>query len=191
MAQYTLIQIYVNTRTLTLIAAMVAAISSLISAFYTQRSALELEKSKWAQSREDDARRNQRIVLADFAKNLAGAVQRAAGIVWIAINDPQAITTADFVSYDRESRTSLPDIVSSNVLVAADDKAAYDRLAPLLRDYYVLDERISKAGVAFRKNPGQGLTELQSCSQQARQLEASLPEAFAAIVAGEQNQSSK
>lgn len=42
-----------NTQIVTLIAALVAAIAGVTSAFCNRRGALELEKAKWTQAREE------------------------------------------------------------------------------------------------------------------------------------------
>jgi hypothetical protein len=175
---------HMSKETITLVAALIAAITSVGNVYFNYLSATSLEREKWQKAREDDAKKNLRLALADFSRELSTGVQRATWLLWIAENNPSAFSEKDLSTYDEEMRAILPRFLTARVVVAAHDMATYERLSELSNRLYKLDADIAVAGRTFRTSRAQGLKELQRLSREVQQLRPSLPGDLAKLMSG-------
>jgi hypothetical protein len=98
--------------TVTLVAALVAAVAGMGSVYLNYVSAISLEREKWEQARRDEATKNLRLALADFSRELATGVQRATWLLWITENNSSGFSEKDLSEYDREMTVILPKFMS-------------------------------------------------------------------------------
>jgi hypothetical protein len=173
----------VSKETITLVAALIAAFTSVGNVYFNYLGATSLEREKWQKSREDEAKKNLRLALADFSRELTTGVQRAAWLLWIAEHNPSAFSQKDLSVYDEEMRAILPRFLTARVMVAAHDVATYESLNGLSHRFYRLDADIALAGQTLRTSRAQGLKELQRLSREAQQLHGRLPHELAKLMA--------
>lgn len=171
-----------NIQTITLVAALIAAITSIGNVYFNYLSATSLERQKWDKAREDELQKNLRLALADFSCELATGVQRATWLLWIAENNPSSFSEKDLSTYDEEMRAILPRFFTARVMVAAHDIATYERLSDLTSRLYKLDSDIAVAGQQFRESRKDGLKALQLLYRGAQQLHPRLPDELAKVI---------
>jgi hypothetical protein len=147
----------------TLVAALIAAVASVSGVGFTLYGTAALERAKWAQARDDEARKNLRLAIADLARELSTLAQRAAWLLWTASHTPGSLAETDLAAYEADARAGLPKLVSAQILLAAHDKPTYDRLLPVVQQFYELDEAIARATTEFRRAKPAGLQALASC----------------------------
>ena len=172
-----------NKETITLIAALLAAVTSVGNVYFNYLSATSLERARWQKAREDESRKNLRVALAEFSRELATAIQRGTWLLWSAQNSPSTFSEKDLATYDDEMRSILPRLLTSRVMLAAHDTAAYERVADLSSRLYALDADIAVAGQQFRQSRAEGLQALQRLHDDAQQLHSSLAGELAKVVA--------
>ena len=170
-----------NAQTVTLIAAMIAAITSVANIFFSNWTAISLERTKLEYSREEEAKKSLRLAVAEFARELSTATQRITWLVWVAEHDPDSLLEKDFDSYDADIKAILPRLFTSQVIVAAYDKNTHDRLMELSQRVYHIDSDIGKARVAFRRSPPEGIKALQKSARDTWNFVNSLPEDLAKV----------
>src|SRR6266542_2496866 len=100
----------------TLIAALIAASTSTGNAVLSSRSATSLESKKWEQARLDQAAANLRLAVADFAKELATASERAMWLTWTAENDSEGLSERELRAYEEDIRVVMPKLFSAQTL---------------------------------------------------------------------------
>jgi lipopolysaccharide export LptBFGC system permease protein LptF len=171
-----------NTQTVTLIAAMIAAITSVSNIFLSNWTATSLERTKLKYMRAEEAKKSLRLAVAEFARELSTATQRIRWLVWIVEQDPDSLSEKDFDSYDADIRAMLPRLFTSQVVVAAHDKNTHDRLMSLARWVYRIDSDIGKSRVAFRRSRPEGIKALQKFARDTRNFVDLLPEELAKVV---------
>jgi hypothetical protein len=88
-----------KTEYVTLVAALLAAVTSITGIYLSQHGTAELERKRWVQTRQDEANKELRVAIADYARELSMGVQRASWLVWIATYDPEALSRNDFAAY--------------------------------------------------------------------------------------------
>lgn len=168
-----------NKELITLVAALIAAFASIGNVYFNYLSATSLEREKWEKAREDDAKKNLRLALAEFSRELGTGVQRATWLLWIAENTPSSFSEKDLATYDEEMRAILPRLFTARVMVAAHDIAAYERLTQFTLRLYKLDSDIAMASQQFRRSQKDGLLVLQRLYREAQQLHQALPSELA------------
>ena len=152
-----------KTEYVTLVAAVLAATASIAGVLFNRQGAISLEREKWQQAQEDDARKSLRALVADYARDLSAAQQRAEILAWTAAQDPASLTSKELVNYDSEARLSLSKIAAHRVLLAAYETTVYRRLEPLAVAYYRVDECIARAAASFRSDRSRSAKELAAC----------------------------
>lgn len=157
-----------------IVATVVSAIVSIAGILYTQNASLELERRKWDQSQREDARKSEMQALVDFSRELATAYQRSEYIVWRAEVMPETLKSSDFDEYQKEVRAQFPRLISSQMLLATQNRLAHDELAGIADDYRAMDERIVMAGKKISKNHFETMRILRLESNRIQRFEADL-----------------
>jgi len=147
--------------TVTLIAALIAASASVVTVLLNRWNATSIERMKWVQARDDEAKRNLGITVAEFAREIATGAQRAVWLLWIAENRPGSFSVTDLDSYDADMKAVFPKMFGALVMVAAYDKVAYEKLEYLANRLYEIDADVSMAGTKFRDSSLEGLEALR------------------------------
>jgi hypothetical protein len=126
----------------------------------------------------DDVQKNRRLALAELAKEMVEDVQRATLFAWEMVNDPEGITPSTIGAYQDGSDAALPKLFSAQILLAANDQATCEMIAPLILKYHLVDDCLSKALIHFRREKRRGLEAVAKCQVQALGLQNSMPEIF-------------
>ena len=168
--------------TITLVAAIIAAVTSIGNIFFSYLSASSLERKKWENVRENERRRNLRNALEAFAKEIAEAIWHANWLLWYPVNDPKGFSDKKILEYNEAAATLLPRLLSTRVLVSAHDKDIYIELTALANRFYRLDGKIAKASAKYRSSPELGIEELVPLYNEAKTVHAEIGEKFAEIL---------
>lgn len=107
---------------LTLAVAILAAVISILNVIFNSWSQSKLENQKWVQARQDDANKNLRMAIIEMARKLATANQLVQFLTWKAKFEPKNLSTTDIDGYDAGMKVLLPDLMTSELTVAAMDK---------------------------------------------------------------------
>jgi hypothetical protein len=167
--------------TFTLIAALLAAVTSTGNVYFSYLSASSIERERWEKEREDETKKALRTAVEAFAQELATAIQRATWLLWKAENNPSGFSDQDLKVYDQEMKTVLPRLLVTRVLVAAHDMGIYEQLSEIAAHFYELDSKIALADQSFRVSPDQGITQLRKLHYQAQKLHHQLGHRLAQI----------
>jgi hypothetical protein len=167
----------------TLIAAVIAALTSVANILLTSWTSRSLERTKIEYARKDEERKNLRLALAEFTRELAVATQRIEWLVWKAENNPTSLEQPDLDAYEIDMKVILPRLFTAQVVVAAHNQDVHDRLLELAQVVYKIDDDIAKANVVFRKSPADGIQELQAVGKVVWQFVRMLPKGLS-MVAG-------
>ncbi|MBD2168181.1 hypothetical protein H6G64_35860 [Calothrix sp. FACHB-156] len=143
---------------------------------------LKKERAKWQITREDAIIQELRIVIQQVTIKMAAAMHSMTWLTWIAKEDVSQITIEKIKLYNEEQNKLLPEILGFSSSVAALDKTAYDLIAQIINDIFILDSKIGKAGLQFEKSPSEGGKALFECYKQAVSLEEKLPQQIGNIV---------
>ena len=168
--------------TITLVAALIAAITSIGNVYFNFLSATSLERVRWEKARQDEATKNLRVALADYSRELATGAQKATWLLWIAENASSEFSEKNLTTYDDEMRVILPRFFTARVLVAAYDMATYEKMEHLSKRLYKLDNDIAIAGRTFRNSRAQGLEELGRLYRDVQQFRESFPADLAKLM---------
>ena len=139
---------------------------------------------KWEQSQTELKQKALSDAVINYARDLGAACQRAELITWMALNDPNSVESQSFLEYDRTSNSELSSIAAHRIIVAAQNPAVATRTDKAAMAYYVADECISKAGVAFRTNRQSGLAALAECKAPASRASEVMLSEFEAVLSG-------
>ena len=150
---------------------VITALASIGGILYSQSATLELERYKFEQTKIEETRKSRAAALADFAREFATAYQRAAYLIWQVEMMADLLQVKDFATYDRDAKAHQPKLVAAQIMLATYGKSLFDEVAPLLGEYYALDERISVAGRQFRVNRNAGLRALANDVQTIKSFE--------------------
>jgi hypothetical protein len=175
---------FFSKETITLIAALLAAVTSVTNVFLGSWRSMELERMKWQQSQDDTHQRERRLAWGEFARELGAASQRSMWVLWIAAHDPERMTVKELDDYDIATREIQPRLVSSQVILAAHDPSTNGRVRPLLNRYYQIDAEIAKCRIEFRKSPDAGVTALKSILSEHDSFLSTMPETLAGMAGG-------
>jgi hypothetical protein len=159
-----------------LIVALIAAITSFASAGLSYVGSSSLEREKWMQAREDETKRQLRVALADFAREMATGAQSVVWLLWIAENNPRDFGDKHVADYLEEMRATLPRHFGALMLVAAYDRAAYEKLrasSDALNQFHI---RIAGAIKTYRGSRESGLKDLQAIARDVTKWRRALSE---------------
>lgn len=119
--------------------ALVGAIAGLVGGYLAGRRQSQLEYKKWVRAREDDLAKEARLAVADFTRKLAAATHSIVWLAWKARFRPFEVRQQDISTYDEEMHKLIPEIVGTLVVISALNKELYDRMNPLAREFYELE----------------------------------------------------
>jgi hypothetical protein len=151
--------------------ALVGALAAIGGSVFTSNRQASLEKDKWQRAKEDEWEKETRLALAELTKNLAAAVHAIAWCTWCAASEPEEMHVGHFSRYDRESKGLFPVIVGARVVLATLDHELHEKMTPLIKKLYRLDEELSHAAALFRKEREQGLEKLAICYKESSQFD--------------------
>jgi hypothetical protein len=186
----------IDKETATLIAAALAALVAIMNTFLTawRQSRLEREKwqrarndemQKWQLLRQDEAAKAIRIAVADVARLLASGAQAVSWLTWNGVHAPDVVTEKDFDTYNQTMKSLFPQIVGAHLLLVALDKTTDETINPLVRELYILDEDVAKAGLLFSKSATEGTAALAACFSACNNYFDSLHNRFKNLLKGD------
>jgi cell division protein FtsL len=179
----------IDTPTVTLIAAALAALVAIMNTFLTASRQTRLEREKWQRTRDDEMRKwellrqdeaakSVRLAVAEVARLLASAAQAVSWLTWNGTHAPDLVTESDFDTYNKAMKTLFPQIVGAHLLLVALDKRTDETINPLVQQLYLLDEEVAKASVLFAKSPTASTAALAACYSACNDYFGSLHERF-------------
>jgi hypothetical protein len=177
--------------TITLIAALVAAITSTGNVYFSYLSSSSLEREKWENARENEKRKNLRSAIEAFAQELATAIWQANWLLWSAKHTPSEFSDEDLKTYDKEIAKVLPRLLTTRVLVAAHDVDIYEQLTEIANRFYSLDVNIALAGQKYRTSSNLGLERLSALYGEALTFHSQLGNHMVKILSSEKARASR
>ncbi|WP_235516566.1 hypothetical protein [Caballeronia cordobensis] len=164
---------------MTVLAAVIAAFASLFTVVLTRNGAISLDARKFDQTQRAEADKSLRLALAEVGAEMSQDVQRVVLFAWNAKHDPGGPTSIDIAEYEKASSAALSRLFRAQVLLAANDRATYDIIAPLIRSFHETDDCVTKALITLKRDRQQGIAAVAACHAQGIVLYDSMPEAFA------------
>ena len=162
--------------TITLVAALVAAVTSIGNVYWSYLSQSSLEREKWKITQENERRKELRASIEAFSQELAQGIWQANWLLWHAVNVPSAFRVDKIDAYEKEVQKVLPRLLTTRVIVAAHDAEIYKEITELADEFYQLDVDIGIAGHMFREAETQqrGLQQLQKLYNRALEFHREL-----------------
>lgn len=142
----------------------------------------QLEREKWLRGRDDVLANELRVSLQQLTVKLAGAMHSMCWLTWLAKQAPQRLTENRITEYDNEMHELLPQITGLHAMVAALDRASFDRLSGLVERVLVADERIGRASLEFMTGSSDSATALAACFEETMLLERTIPQVVADVI---------
>jgi hypothetical protein len=177
--------------TITLIAALVAAVTSTANVGFTYLSSSILEREKWENAREDEKRKNLRSAIEAFAQELAAGVWHANWLLWVAAHTPSDFSNKNLEDYNKEIAKVLPKLLTTRVLVAAHDVKIYEQLSQIANRFYRLDVNIANTGHIYRTSNNDGLEQMSKLYSGALAFHEYLGHELAQILSSEKARASR
>jgi hypothetical protein len=170
--------------TLALIASFTSLLATGVGLGLSTWKDFQIENKKWISTREDEADRNLRLAIADFARELSTAALRVSWIAWTAENEKdRSVISKELVAYNADMRLLLPKVVAAQTVLASQDKATYDRVANLPTQLRQVDTLVANAVENQLKSAGNDSGEVKRGHQIALDLIKELPDRFASAIA--------
>jgi hypothetical protein len=162
----------------TIIAAVVAAVVGLISS----RVQISIELRKWPRAREDAIAVDLRRAIQEYATLMASAVHSMCWLTWAATCGHEFIDSDRLMGYNQEQHGILPKISGSLSVIAALDKDAYEKLAPIAEELYGLDAKVGELTITFKADGEKAIQKLAKLHSQVAPFEREVPRRIAGIV---------
>lgn len=163
----------------TIVAAALTALASIGGVLYSQKSTFDLERTKLEASRAADIQKERVQALSQFAEQFSIALARATYVLWQVEMMQSTLTDAHFTSYIQESKKQRPTLVAAEARVALADGELLQRIEPVIREFYRIDEQISITGPNLLKGQAEALSLLLNEQKRANSLESIFLQAIA------------
>lgn len=124
--------------------------------------------SHWLQGQDEDRKANAalakdlQLALADFSRKAASGIVSMEWITWIAAEDPLRLSEADFVKYNAEMRSFIPEFTATYSALATLDSEVARRMSLFMRAVFDVDMKIARCEPRFRKSAKTGTEQLAS-----------------------------
>ena len=134
----------------------------------------QLETFKNQLAIKEDASRNVRQAVADFAKKIACGIHSICWLCWAAKNSPKEINDENLNNYDKEMHLLLNELVASRVYLAALNNDMQTTLSPIVDKLYKLDSEVGLAKARYFNSREEGLEALSKIHEPAMDLDDEL-----------------
>lgn len=130
----------------TLVVATLTAGVSIFGVLYNQNGSLKLETLKWEQSLAVDRAKLEREAVTEFAKAFSASYYLCEDMIWRIEMQADSLTQNEFLGYAKTSAALKPNLITSEVMLAATSSTSHSKIKDALARYRKVDEQLIIAG---------------------------------------------
>lgn len=119
-------------------------------------------------------RKETRLAVAELTKHIAAAALSMSWLTWKAKFQSQHFTLEDVEQYDAKIHQVYLELTGAYAVVAALNRAAYQKISKIVDEVYELDGNIATATTAFRDKLEDATEKIAAYSKDAGALETSI-----------------
>jgi hypothetical protein len=154
-----------------LVGAAAALAGAIISSMVALKNERRRQESKTRAKYVNTLRKRSGTAFAQFFI----IVQEVEWICWYGANDPHAIDGQRIKSYEDRVNEAYGTLLGSMAMTASLSLTVYERMQPILSDFYDLESRVGAALRKLRSERSAAIEELTACGSEAKTLRNDLP----------------